>query len=183
MISLATTDPVDLLAALLLEDGTPWGAVAQPIQRADAAAILDPHGPRQHYLTRPRGGSKSTDAAAVLLVVLLTQAPPESVSHLYAADAEQAALILSKVRGLAERTGLGGLLHFRAREVTVKESAARLRVEPADAPSAYGHTPYFVILDEAAAWPDTENYRTLRRAIFSGLTNRPDSRLVVLTSA
>lgn len=184
-VALPGVDPLDLLASLVLDTGETWSAAATERQRRDAAAILStaPGVPRQHFLTRPRGGSKSTDGAALVLVVLLTQAPADSVSHVYAVDAEQAALVLSKVRGLAERTALAPLLDFTSREVRVKANGARLRVEPADAPSAYGHTPFLVVLDEAAAWPETENYRTLRRAIFSGLPKRPDSRLVVLTSA
>lgn len=187
--ALPGVDPYALLSSLVLDTGQTWGSAATTRQREDAAAVLDLSEPaRQHYLTRPRGGSKSTDGAALVLVILLTQAPADTTSHVYAADGEQAALLLDKVRGLAERTTGGGvplaaLLDFTSREVRVKTNGARLRVEPADAPSAFGHTPFVVLLDEAAAWPETETYRTLRRAVFSGLPKRPDSRLIVLTSA
>lgn len=183
--ALPDVDAVDLLASLVLDTGEPWGQVATSWQREDAGAVLSlsPGEPRQHYLTRGRGGSKSTDGAGIMLAILLAQAPADSTSHVYAADAEQAALVLGKVRSLAERTGLAGLLEFTAREVRVRSNGARLRVEPADAPSAFGHTPFVVLLDEAAAWPETEAYATLRRAIFGGLSKRPDSRLIVLTSA
>lgn len=183
--ALPTVDPFTLLCSLVLDDGTTWGECATALQRDDARAFftLDPGTPAQHFLTRPRGGSKSTDVAGYVLVSLLTQAPADSVSHIYAVDAEQAGLVLNKLRGLAERSGLSPLLDFSAREARVKANGARVRVEPADAPSAYGHTPYIVVLDEAAAWPETENYRTLRRAVFSGMTKRPDARLIVMTSA
>jgi hypothetical protein len=68
---------LDLLAALVLEDGRRWGEVATDWQWEDAEAILDPASPTpNHFLTRPRGASKTGDLAAVLLVVLLEQMPP-----------------------------------------------------------------------------------------------------------
>jgi len=180
-------DPMALLAGLVLDDeGTSWGEKAEGFQRADASAILTgtaPDDPRLHFLTRPRGGSKTTDLAAVLLVVLLTQAPRRSTSHAYARDADQAGLLLDALRALAERTGLAALLAIGVETVLVKATGARLRVESADAASAFGRIPYFVVCDELAQWPTTRGARTLWEAIVSGLPKRRDSRLVVLTSA
>jgi len=183
----ASLDPLALLAALVLDDeGTAWGDIAEPFQRDDASAILTgtrPADPRLHFLTRPRGGSKTTDLAAVLLVVLLTQAPRRSTSHAYARDADQATLLVDALRALAERTGLAALLDVQAAVVTVKATGARLRVESADAASAFGRIPYFVVCDELAQWPTTRSARQLWEAIASGLPKRRDSRLVVLTTA
>jgi phage terminase large subunit-like protein len=67
--------------------------------------------------------------------------------------------------------------------VTVKSTGARLRVESADAGSAFGRVPYFVVADELAQWPTARAARTLWEAITSGLPKRRDSRLVVLTTA
>lgn len=183
----APLDPLALLAGLILDDeGTSWGDVAEPFQRADAEAILTgtaPDDPRLHFLTRPRGGSKTTDLAAVLLVVLLTQAPRRSTSHAYARDQDQAGLLLDALRALAERSNLGGLLEIGVASVTVKATGARLRVESADAGSAFGGIPFFVVVDEVAQWPTTRQARTLWEALTSGLPKRRDSRLVVLTTA
>jgi len=180
-------DPLALLAGLVLDDeGTRWGDVAEPWQQDDAASILTgtaPSDPRLHFLTRPRGGSKTTDLAAVTLVVLLTQAPRRSTSHAYARDEDQATLLLDALRALAERSSLSSLLDIGATTVTVKASGARLRVESADAASAYGRIPYFVVADELAQWPTTRAARTLWDAVTSGLPKRRDSRLVVLTTA
>jgi len=180
-------DPVALLYALVLDDeGVRWGDIAEPWQRADAEAILlgvRPSDCRLHFLTRPRGGSKTTDLAAIILVVLLTQAPRRSTSHAYARDADQAALLLDALRALAERSGLAYLLEIGATTVTVKKTGAVLRIESADAASAFGRIPYFVVADELAQWPTTRQARKLWEAITSGLPKRRDSRLVVLTSA
>ncbi|MDO7881786.1 hypothetical protein [Antiquaquibacter soli] len=180
-------DPSALLAGLVLDDqGTRWGDIAEQFQRDDASAILAgvaPEDRRLHFLTRPRGGSKTTDLAAVLLVVLLTQAPRRSTSHAYARDQDQAGLLLDALRALAERSGLALLLDIGVATVTVKASGARLRVESADAGSAFGRIPYFVVVDEVAQWPTTRQARTLWEALTSGLPKRRDSRLVVLTTA
>lgn len=180
-------DPLALIAGLVLDDeGTRWGDIAEDFQRADAEAILTGTGAddaRLHFLTRPRGGSKTTDLAAVALVTLITQAPRRSTSHAYARDLDQAALLLDAMRALAERSGLGSLLDIQSTVVTVKATGARLRVEPADAASAYGRIPFLVICDELAQWPTTRQARTLWEAVTSGLPKRRDSRLVVLTTA
>lgn len=186
-MSAPTLDPLSLLAGLVLDDeGTRWGDVAETFQREDAEAILTgvaPSAARLHFLTRPRGGSKTTDLAAVLLVVLVTQAPRRSTSHAYARDADQAGLLLDALRALAERSGLASLLDIGVATVTVKATGARLRVESADAASAFGRIPYFVVCDELAQWPTVRSAKTLWEAVTSGLPKRRDSRLVVLTTA
>jgi len=176
-----------ILAGLLIDDdGTRWGDIAADFQRADAEAILsgtEPSDVRLHFLTRPRGGSKTTDLAAVLLVALLVQAPRRSVSHAYARDEDQATLLVDALRGLAERSGLAGLLDIQSGAVVVKASGAKLRVESADAASAFGRHPFFVVADELAQWPSTRGARSLWEAIVSGLPKRRDSRLVTMTTS
>jgi len=178
-------DPLSLLSALVLDSGALWGETATEWQREDAAALLDhrPEAPRLHFLTRPRGGSKTTDLAAVALTALTTQAPERSTSHAFARDRDQAALLLDALGGLVVRTGLGGLVDVGSWSVTVRATGARLAVESADAASAYGHLPFLVIADELAQWPTTRAARALWEALVSGLPKRPDSRLAVLTTA
>src|SRR6186997_401840 len=84
-----TDGAMRLLAALVLEDGRRWGEAAHPFQRDDACAVLDLSGPRRHYLTRPRGGSKTSDCAGVSIAMLLEQAPPGSRAYAFAADQDQ----------------------------------------------------------------------------------------------
>jgi phage terminase large subunit-like protein len=180
-------DPLELLAGLTLDDdGTRWGDVAVQFQRDDASAILlgvAPGDRRLHFLTRPRGGSKTTDLAAVLLVVLICQAPRRSTSHAYARDLDQSQLLLDALRALAERSNLTSLLEFGSTTVKVKATGAVLRVESADAGSAFGRIPFVIVVDELAQWPTTRQAKILWEAITSGLPKRKDSRLVVLTSA
>jgi hypothetical protein len=176
-------DPLDVLSALVLDGGQPWGATATDWQRADAEAVLDLDGPRMHFLTRPRGGSKSTDAAGMAIAALLAQAPPRSTSHVFARDRDQSGRFLDIAAGLVERTGLGGLLDVETWSLTAKRTGARLVVESADVGSAFGARPYLVVVDELAAWPDVRSSRALWEAVISGLPKRPDSRLIVITSA
>lgn len=49
---------LDMMFALVLEDGRLWGEAASDFQVADAEAIFSLDGPRKHFLTRGRGGSK-----------------------------------------------------------------------------------------------------------------------------
>ena len=80
--------------ALRIEDGRPWGEAAAdwPIQVEDAEAVFSEERPNWHFLTRPRGGSKSTDMAAIALAWLTTDAPPMANGHIVAASTDQAAI-------------------------------------------------------------------------------------------
>lgn len=176
-------DAMAVLAALVLEDGRRWGEAATDWQRADAAAVLDLSGPRLHFQTRPRGGSKTTDEAGVALAVLLEQAPPGSRSYALATDGEQAGLLTDAMRGFVARTPeLQGAVKVMARQVVNTRTSAALEVLPADGASAWGLRPYFVVADELAAWPHTRNYVQLWEAVISAMP-KTQGRLVCLTSA
>src|SRR4051812_17136069 len=85
-----------LMAGLVLEDGRRGGDAAEPWQWEDAREVLDPTSETPYnFLTRPRGGDKSTGlggmATAALLAPLL---PPGSRSYGVAADRDQAQIIV-----------------------------------------------------------------------------------------
>jgi phage terminase large subunit-like protein len=178
-----TEDVIALAASLVLSSGDEWGAVATAAQLGDLRAVLAAE-PRWHFLTRGRGGSKTTDLAVVALALLVHDAPPLSRSYAVASDADQAGLLLDAMRGLATRTrGLAGALRFETRRVSVSSTGASLEVLSADAPSAYGLLPWLVIADEVALWPESPNARGMWEAVVSAVPKVPDARLVVLTSA
>ncbi|MCV7528065.1 hypothetical protein M3D91_011075 [Micrococcus luteus] len=176
--------PMDLLAGLVMEDGRRWGEVAHPFQRADASAVLAQDGPRRHFLLRGRGMSKTTDVAAMTLALLLCEAPERSRSHVYAVDADQAALFADAFAGFVGRTpGLAGAVDVKARTVTVRGTGASLTIETSDGASAYGTRPWLTVVDELSMWPSTQNYRQLWGAIVSAVPKVPGSRLVVIGTA
>ena len=175
---------LDLLLSLRLDDGRRWGDAAQPWQRADAEAVLAEEGPRSHYLTRPRGGSKTTDLGAVSTVALVEQLPPRSRSYAAAADRDQAALLLDAIAGFVARTdGLAGALRVEAWKVTSLRTGATLEVLAADEASSWGLRPHLLVGDEFARWKTTPGSRGFWRALFSALPKTPGSRLVILTTA
>lgn len=177
------TDALDLVGSLVLEDGRTWADAAHDFQSDDARAVLDLDGPRMHFLTRPRGGSKTTDLAAVAVGILLDQAPPSSRSYAVASDSDQAGLLVDALRGLVGRSNLSGALKVETRRVVNVRTHATLEVLASDGASAYGLKPFLVIADELSVWPSTPNAREVWTAVLSSVPKLPDSRLVVLTSA
>lgn len=194
-----TLDPYALMAGFRLEDGRSWGEAAHPFQQADAEAILratgpDPHlapstdgaepGVRRHFVLRGRGMSKTSDVAAMCLALMLTEAPPRARGHVYAVDAEQAALFADALAGIVGRTpGLAGAVELGARSVTVRATGATLTVESSDGASAYGTLPWLSVVDELGVWPSTANHRRLWGAIVSAVPKVPGSRLLVISTA
>ncbi len=178
-----TINPLDLLRGLRLESDQLWGDIATDWQLDDAAAIFDQDGPRWHYLTRPRGGSKTTDVAGVALAWLAAEAPAGARGYVLASDLDQAALLLDAAAGLVDRTpALRSVVKVEALKLVAKNGAS-VEVLAADGASAFGLRPHFMILDEYAQWPQTRNMRRLWTALLSSMGKVPGSRLVILTSA
>lgn len=178
-------DCMGTLGGLRLESGRPWAEVAHAFQVADARAILEVGArARLHFLTRPRGGSKTTDLAAISLIALIEQAPQGSSSYAAAADADQAGLLIDAVRGFVLRNpSLASVLKVEARRIVATTTGAALNVLPADSASAYGLRPWLTVIDELSVWPSTSNSLGMWEALISAVPKVPQSRLVVLTTA
>lgn len=175
---------LDLLYSLVLEDGRRWGEAARRFQRDDAEAILDhDDGPPFHFMTRGRGGSKSTDLGGMGVAVLAEQAPARSRSYAIASDRDQAGLLHDAAAGLVLRSGLQDVIDVEARRLVNRATDATLEVLPADGPSTWGLRPYFVVVDELAQWQTTRNARTVWDAVVSALGKVPGARCAVLTTA
>ncbi len=176
---------LDLLHGLVLENGRRWGEVATGWQRDDATALLDASGRRYHYLTRPRGGSKTTDVAGVCLAWLVEQAPPSGRGFVVASDEDQASELIDAARGLVARTpGMAGAVEVLADRLRLAASDSTVRVLPADGAGNFGKRPLLTIIDEAAQIPETRAAQRNWTAVTSGVVKgRGLGRLVVMTTA
>ena len=186
MTGVVAASALDVLGGLVLEDGRRWGDAAQPWQWDDARAVLDPgrDDPLSHFLTRPRGASKTSDLGGVATTALLTQLPQQARGYAVAADADQARLLVDAMRGFITRTpGIGGALQVDRWKVTATRTGASLEVLPADGASAYGLLYAFCVVDEIAQWKSTPGPRIVWEAVYSAAPKVPGARLVVMTSA
>lgn len=175
-------DPLDVLAALVLEDGQRWGDVAAPFQWEDARAVL--HGAEPYnYLTRARGGAKTSDLAGVAIAAMIAQLPRRSRSYGLAADRDQGRLLLDSIAGYAARTPmLRGALEIGAYRVTATATGCTLDVLAADAPGAWGLRPALLIVDELAQWNETPAAQQLWEAATTAAA-KTAGRVAVLTTA
>jgi hypothetical protein len=133
-------DALDLMHALVLDNGRRWGEVATDVQRQNAWAVLEP-GPadaRRHWYEAPKGYSKSTDTAGLSLAWLIAEAPELVEGYVIAGDLDQANRLLDKARGLIARSGLAGLVRVEAHRLLQVRTGARVVALAADAPTAEG---------------------------------------------
>lgn len=174
----------ELLALCVLENGERWGDAASPVQVSDALAVLDPvASASRHWLGRPRGFSKTTDVAALTLAIMLTQLPAGARCYAAAADRDQARLLVDALAGFVLRTPeLAGAVVLDQYKVTTRNNVV-LEVIAADAASAYGLRPYWLVMDELCQWPETRNARKVYEALSTALPKVPASRSVVITTA
>jgi phage terminase large subunit-like protein len=177
-------DSLDLLHALVLDNGRRWGEVATAEQRTLAEAVLEPGGgPRLVWLEAPKGYSKSTDTAGLSIARLATDFPALAEGYVIAADLDQSNRLLDKARGLIARSGLGGVLRVEAHRLVNVRTGARMVALAADAPSAEGLLSPWYVLDELPRWPATASARGMFTAAFSSLPKWPGAQLVVLGHA
>jgi len=172
-----------VMAALVLENDDRWGDIAASFQWEDAQAIFSDEPPHWHYLTRPRGGSKTTDLAGVSLAWLATTAAPGARGYVFAGDKDQAALLTDAASGLVDRTPeLRDAVKVDSFKITARNGAT-VEVRAADGGGAFGLRPSFIVADELAQWDETRRPRRLWTAIVSSLGKVPGCRFVCLTSA
>lgn len=178
------------MASLRLDERGPlWGESAERFQVEDAMAILDTASPvRRHFLTRPKGGRKSADVAAVVLTVLLEQAPPRARLYAAAVDQDQASLLLDTIRDcVASTPRLSQLVNVTSDTVTNLQNGATFQTLAADASGAQGKRPYFLIIEELAEWRDTKLSRRFLTNLLQGAEKEEQRgrwcRVVVLTNA
>jgi hypothetical protein len=184
-VVVAVVDSLDLMHALTLDTGERWGAVATPVQRANAQAVLEPgpRGPRLHWYEAPKGYSKSTDTAGLSLAWLVADAPELAEGYVIAGDLDQANRLLDKARGLVARSGLGSVARVEAHRLVNVRNGARVVALAADAPTAEGLLSPLFIADEVPRWPDTRSARAMWTAVFSSVPKWPGARLVVVGHA
>jgi hypothetical protein len=175
---------LDLLAGLTLEDGRRWGEAAVAFQWDDARAVLDTASETPYsFLTRARGGAKTSDLAGMAIATMLAQLPPGSRLYGLAADRDQGRLLVDSIAGYASRTPeLRGALDVQAYRVVATRSNSALEVLAADAPGAWGLRPDFLIADELAQWGTTPSAKRLWEAASSAIA-KTNGRMVVLTTA
>ncbi len=178
------TDPVipALLLGLVHEDGRRWGEVASA-WNGRRRSILDPNAARRlHFLTRPRGASKTTDLAAIVLTAMLEQLPPGAQCYGVAADRDQAQLLLRELAGFVNRSGLSYYVQVDTYKATTT-TGVTLTALPADEASAYGLRPHFVVVDELAQWGTSGRPSRFYDVMFSAIPKVAASRFVVITTA
>jgi hypothetical protein len=164
------------------DDGTRWGERATGVQRADARALLDLDGPRRHWISRSRGYSKTDDLAAVTAVVLLEELQSGDEAIGCAADRDQARILVDRVRRIAQRTPeLGSALEIGAYDVRTA-GGVRFEAMAADAASAWGRSPSWVVVDELCQWSEAENAKGMWQAVATAVPKRR-GRLAVITTS
>lgn len=181
-----TDDPLNLLAAMVLEDGRRWGSVAVDWQIEDARAVLTPgpDDPRLHWLGRPKGGSKTTDVAGLGIVWLLAQAGDLDDGYVFASDQDQARRLLDRAAGLIARTpGLDDRLEVLSHSIVERRTRAKVTALAADAAGAEGILAPLILVDELPQWADTRASRGLWDAGYSSIPKVANLRFVVIGHA
>jgi len=176
----ASLSPFDLIARhLRLPDGRSFGDAMADYQRADFEQLFAPDAAPNVWISRPRGGSKTTDIAAMAVADLLS-APDRSRLYAVAGDQDQAGLLLDAVATwLANSPDLEGSLTIQRDRVSNPLTGSVLIVLSSDAPTALGLTPWRIFLDEIAAWPTGAMFGSM----FSASHKLPGCRVIAMTTA
>ncbi|HZL48667.1 MAG TPA: hypothetical protein VFC30_06600 [Solirubrobacteraceae bacterium] len=172
-----------LLESLKLEGGRRWGDACTSWQRETARTMLDPDAPPFRWESRPRSGSKTTDAAALVITLALAQLPPGSFFYGFAVDQDQAEILIKAIAGFTSRTPeLGAHVDLANNRVTFSNRTT-FEALAADAASTWGLKPALIVADEVCQWPTTRNAKELWEAMFSSLGKVPGAKLLCITTS
>ena len=184
-------DPVVFRQHLLIDTDTgphPLAHCLDAWQAADFAALdsgwrrvagHDVEGRQRAYLERPRGHSKTADLAVMATWALF--ASRKQISGVAAAaDRDQARLLRDAVAKLVSgNPWLAPILEVQSYRVCNRHTGSTLEILSADAPSSYGLTPDFVIVDELTHWGTD----SLWVSLFSAAAKRANAMLVIISNA
>lgn len=149
------------------------GLNLEPFQLRIAEAVFGPE--REAVVLLPRGQGKSTLVACLTLFHLLTH--PEPRAYVGAASREQARAVFEPARAMARHPAVAP--HVTVRHLELRTDAGHFRVLASDGNLAHGLTPTWAVADELWAHRGPE----LLEAFQTGLVKRPDSKLVVISTA
>lgn len=174
-------DPMLFLTDVLTHpDGSSYGVNLDPWQREDLATFFADR--RHTWWERPRGHSKTQDAAAASLTELVLGQPGGRI-YFAATDQDQAALAFDSLRGFVTRSPiLSSVVRLLKREAVVDATDSTLTVLAADAPGSWGLRPTLVVVDELEAWR-TEAAEEFFHALFSALGKRKGARMLIASTA
>lgn len=177
-------EALNLMWALRLENGHLWGEMAQDWQVTDAEAIFAGHRPFWHFITRPRGGSKSTDIAAVALSWLVKEAPPLANGHIVASSTDQAAIVIDAAAGFVARTPeLDGAVIVESQKLRAPNGAWVEVLAQSDS-GAWGlRDAHLLVADEFCQWPETRGAKRVWTALYTAAPKVQGCKLIILTTA
>jgi phage terminase large subunit-like protein len=179
-------NPIEVLGSLVTDvDGKTWAELSEPWQNDLAREFFAPDGHRFLYETAPRGASKSSGVAAVLLVAMLTEFFPRgSRSYAFATDRDQARILVDLFAGWVNRSPvLSSMFKISRFKITCKANGSTIEIIGSDSGSAYGLlSDGAIVVDEFAQMPSTANSERLWEAIMSTVLKAPTCKLVVMTT-
>ena len=172
------THPIEFLAEqVILENGKPLGEQWDDWQREDFEGIIS-H--KNSMLLRPRGHSKTSDCGSLIVWALICGRPGLQI-YSAAADQGQAGLLLKDVIDKFQASPLlRPLIKTTANSVTVTATGSTYRTLASDAPSAFGLRPDYLLVDELAEWPASDE--KLWHALWSSTGKRRDAKTIVISS-
>lgn len=137
---------------------------------------------RRAYLERPRGHSKTTDIATMVLWALIS-APVKIVGIAAAASEEQAKMILGAAEKIIlDNPWLSQIVKIQESRVLNMQSGSECQAVAAKSNVRFGSTPDFVICDELTHWEGKQG-KKLWTALFSGIHKVPTATMIVISNA
>ena len=158
------TDPLDLVASMVLEDGSRWGESAIPEQWEDMEALLTGRACGSTSGSARAAGAKSFDTGAATLATMLA-GKVHGGDEMYAAAAgrEQAGILARKIRQIAEmHPGTRRAVDVQNFRVVTPRTGAILDIISSDLATSWGKTPRWLFVDEICNHDDTETRERLR---------------------
>jgi len=165
----------------VMPDGRLFGDVRHPIQEENFFRPLNERTHKYNLFRLGRGWDKSSGAGWFIIEELLLSKKRTQIV-LFAADREQAEIMLNEMKDFINRDPLLASAGFRVMKNEVSRGANSCKVMASDSLTSFGTLADIYVIDEFSSWA-TEGHRTLFASVFTACAKKKDAILVVLGNA
>lgn len=164
----------------ILEDGRKYGEVFTEVQEEHIFRPLVERRKKYNFIKLSRGWDKTSGIAWYCLEELILGDKGQEII-IFAADAEQAGIMLQTIHDYLDRNPLIAI-NVKQNKNEIKSKNGRIIVMASDSTSSFGTKATLYVIDELHAWSH-QNHSDLFYSVYTAIIKRKDARLIVLTNA
>ncbi|MBI4430972.1 MAG: hypothetical protein HY587_04600 [Candidatus Omnitrophica bacterium] len=176
------SDPLGFIKSnRIMPDGRPFGEVCHELQIEKMYRPLLDRVKRYFLFRLGRGYDKTSGIAFFCLTQILLSKRGIKIA-IFAADLEQAGLLLQETKEFIERSALLRMIGIKINKFEIFFGSSSIKIMAADATTSYGGVWDIIVVDEFSSW-SSDAHEQLFYSIYSTVAKKSNSILIILSNA